>query len=445
VAISPFDSAIAGDLLGDAEVRTLFDDGRYARDLLRVEAALARAQGRLGTIPAGAARRIAQAAECLEPDLDAIGQGTAVDGVPVPALVRQLCARVDPESAQWVHHGATSQDVVDTALVLTLRDLADLMDRRARDVARKLTALARDHRDTLCLARTRTQPAVPTSFGLRAVAWLRPLVAERGRLADLRGEVLRVQFGGAAGNLSALGTDGPAVADALAHELGLARAVPAWHGERDGLLALADALARLTGALGKLGQDVAHGCQAEVGELRLAGSGGSSTMPQKANPVAAETLVALARHAAATVAGLHQVQLHALERDGAAWTQEWLALPQLAACCAGALARAGELLDALDVDTHTMAARVTGGTGAPLAEAASFALAPKLGRSEAGARVAEALRQASAEGRHLLDVLADDADMPGGLDGLGAPARLLGNAPALVDRALAGLPPDIRG
>ena len=444
MSVSAFDSAITGELLADADVRALFSDSRKIADMLRVEGGLACAQARLGLLPPGVARRIADASMTLQPDLTAIGSATARDGVPVPELVRQLRATLDDEAASYVHYGATSQDILDTACVLALRDLCDLVDRRARDLVLRLGALAARHRATLCLARTRTQPAVPTSLGLRALAWARPLSRERARLAALRGEVLCVQFGGAAGNLSALGDHGAAVADALAEELGLARSVPAWHGERDGLLALTDGLARIAGALGKLGQDIAHGCQAEVGELRLAGAGGSSTMPNKANPVAAETLVALARHAAGSLAAAHQGQLHALERDGAAWTLEWLALPQVALAAGGGLSRASALLDTLEVDTERMAAAVTGGAGLPMAEAASFALARHMSRAQAQDLVARACRTASDGGGHLLEVLARQTDAPVDWLALQAPEALLGQAPALVDRGLAQLAADER-
>ena len=442
MTVSAFDSALTGDLLADADVRALFSDRRRIADMLRVEGGLACAQGRLGLIPPGAARRIADASTTLQPDVAAIGAATARDGVPVPELVRQLRAALDDEAAGYVHYGATSQDIVDSALVLSLRDLCDLVDRRARDVVQRLAALAAAHRATPCLARTRTQPAVPTSFGLRVLAWARPLSRERARLAALRSEVLCVQFGGAAGNLSVLGGRGPEVADALAQELGLTPSVPAWHGERDGLLALTDALARITGALGKLGQDVAHGCQAEVGELRLAGGGASSTMPHKQNPVAAETLVALARHAAGSLAGAHQAQLHGLERDGAAWTLEWLNLPQVALAAGGGLGRARDLLDALSVDTDRMASALTGGAGLPLAEAAGFALARHLPRAEAQAITAEACRRAAAGEGHLLDLLAARTQAAVDWTALRRPETLLGSAPALVARGLGQLAAD---
>jgi 3-carboxy-cis,cis-muconate cycloisomerase len=442
MSVSAFDSVLTGDLLADADVRALFSDRRKIADMLRVEGGLACAQARLGLLPPGVARRIADASMTLQPDLQAIGAATARDGVPVPELVRQLRAGLDAEAAGYVHHGATSQDILDTASVLALRDLCDLIDRRARDVIRRLAALAARHRATPCLARTRTQTAVPTSFGLRALAWARPLSRERARLAALRADVLCVQFGGAAGNLSALGDRGAEVADALADELGLRRSVPAWHSERDGMLALADGLARIAGALGKLGQDVAHGCQTEVGELHLAGGGGSSTMPNKANPVAAEMLVALARHAAGSLAAAHQGQLHALERDGAAWTLEWLALPQVATAAGGSLSRALGLLDALSVDADRMAAAVTGGAGLAMAEAASFTLAQHLPRAQAQGLVAQACRTAADGGGHLLDILAGQTDAPVDWPALRAPDTLLGQAPSLVDRGLAQLGAD---
>jgi 3-carboxy-cis,cis-muconate cycloisomerase len=444
MSVSAFDSALTGDLLADADVRALFSDRRKIADMLRVEGGLACAEARLGLLPPGAARRIADTCMTLTPDPSAIGAATARDGVPVPALVAQLRAALDAEAASYVHFGATSQDIMDTADALALRDLCDLVDRRARDLVQRLAGLAAEHRRTLCLARTRTQPAVPTSFGLRALAWARPLSRERARLTALRGDVLCVQFGGAAGNLSALGAQGPAVAAALAEELGLSPAVPAWHGERDGLLAVSDCLARIAGALGKLGQDVAHGCQAEIGELRLTGGGGSSTMPNKANPIAAETLVALARHAASSLAAAHQGHLHALERDGAAWTLEWLNVPQVAAAAGGGLGRARTLLDALAVDADRMAAAVTGGAGLATAEAASFALARHLPRGAAQALVAEACDAARGGAGHLLDVLPGRTEAPVDWAALRRPDGLLGVAPDLVDRGLAQLAPDER-
>jgi 3-carboxy-cis,cis-muconate cycloisomerase len=412
--------------------------------MLRVEGGLACAQARLGLMAPGVARRIADTCMTIQPDIAAIATATARDGVPVPELVRQLRAALDAEAATFVHYGATSQDIVDTACVLALRDLCDLIDRRLRDVVQMLAALAAQHRATLCLARTRTQPAVPTSFGLRVLAWARPLSRERQRLAAMRADVLRVQFGGAAGNLSALGEQGPAVGTALAEEFGLAPALPAWHGERDGLLALSDTLARIAGALGKMGQDVAHGCQVEVGELHLLGGGGSSTMPNKTNPVAAETLVALARHAAGSLAAAHQAQLHALERDGAAWTLEWLNLPQIALSAGGGLGRARALLASLTVDADRMAEAVSGGAGLPMAEAASFALGRHLPRGEAQALIAEGCRRAASGEGHLLDLLPQKTSAPVDWAALRQPERLLGTAPDLVDRGLAELAADER-
>lgn len=437
MSVSPFDSAVYSALLGDGELRTLFDDAAHLRDLLTVEAALARAQGRVGIVPGDAAERIAAAAEALEPDAAAIAAATAQDGVPIRGLLAQLRAGLDAEAAGWVHHGATSQDIVDTAAVLRLRRIADLAEARAAQVQARLARLARAHRTTLCVGRTRTQQAVPTSFGLRAVAWLRPLARERARLGALREEVLKLQLGGAAGNLSALQGDAPDLVAALAEALDLGPALPAWHGERDGLVALGDALARLAGAVGKLGLDVARGCRSEVGELRLAGAGGSSAMPHKTNPVAAETLVALARHAAAYLAELHQAQLHGEERDGIAWTGEWLALPQVAAAALSGLGKAAALLDALEVDTERMAEHASGGLQLPLAEAAGAALAPQYGKAEAERRVAAACARAVRDRRPLLALLAETADAPVDWRAVSDPAALMGRAPDLVDRALA--------
>ena len=444
MALSPFDSEITGPLVGDPQVAGLFYDHRQIREMLRVEAALARAQAKLQLIPVEAAEKISEAAETLQIDPARLSDKTARNGVPVSALVAELRQALDADAARWVHYGATSQDIVDTALVLQLRALCDLIDTHCLSVIRKLAGLSQTHRATLATARTRTQQAVPTSFGLKLAGWARPLSEERARLSVLRPHLLRVQFGGAGGNLSVFGARGAELSDALAAELDLTPVVPAWHAERQSLLAFADGLVRMTGALGKVGQDVAQLCQSEVGELRIAGAGGSSTMPQKTNPVAAEVLVALARHAAAQLSGLHQAQLHAQERDGAAWTLEWLALPQICATAGGALARADELLDALEIDADRMAENAAGGRGLVLAEAAAFALADHLPRSQAQDLVAQACRQTMAENRHLFDVLADLTDAEVDWDQLRQPKTLVGGSPDLVDRALVSLAGDER-
>lgn len=439
MGLFPLDSALTGELLSDPDSRALFDDRAVLRAMLQVEAALARAQGRLGLIPAEAAARIAAVAEALDLPPEALAAGSASAGVPVPALVARLRRAVGGAAAEHVHFGATSQDIVDTALVLRLRDLLRLFDDRLRQLAALLAGLADRHRHTVMAGRTRTQQAVPVSFGLKAAGWLLPLVRQRQRLAELRPRLLLLQFGGAAGTLAALDGHGPAVARALADELGLGLPAMPWHAQRDGMAELASWLSLTAGLLGKLGQDAMLLAQSEVAELREGGEdrGGSSTMPQKANPVSAEALVALARFAAGQVGPMHLALLHAHERDGAAWQLEWLALPPLAVATGTALRYAAALAEGLEVDAARMRANLEQSRGLLLAEAATFALAEHLGRVAAQDLVKAASREALAGDRHLMDLLAERTAAPVDWARLKDPAAYLGATDSFIDAALA--------
>ncbi|MEE8213900.1 MAG: adenylosuccinate lyase family protein, partial [Alphaproteobacteria bacterium] len=389
--------------------------------------------------------RIAEVAESLELDPAALAPGTASAGVPVPALVAALRAAVGAEAGAYVHWGATSQDLMDSGLVLRLRAVLDALDGRLVGAIETLAALAQEHRGTVMAARTRSQQALPTTFGLKAAGWLLPLARHRERLAQLRPRLLAVQFGGGAGTLAALGEDGVEVMEALATELGLAIPPAPWHSQRDGIAELAAWFALVTGSLGKIGEDLVLLAQSEVGEVTTrggpGGGGGSSTLPQKTNPVAAEALVTLARFNAGLLTPATEALLQAQERGGAAWALEWLTLPQMAAATGAALRLAAAALDGLVVDTARMAANLEASNGLILAEAASFALAGHMPRPEAQALVKAACAEAAESGRHLMDVLAEMSEAPLDWAGLKDPAGYLGAADALIDRILASLAP----
>ena len=442
MTVSLFDSELYSGLFSDREIVALLDDRARLRAMLEVEAALARVQGRLGVIPAAAAARIAEvAAGPLELDPADLAPGTASTGIPVPALVAALRAAVGAEAGAYVHWGATSQDIMDSGLVLRLRSVLDALDGRLAGAIEKLAALAEEHRGTVMAARTRSQQALPTAFGLKAAGWLLPLVRHRERLAQLRPRLLVVQFGGAAGTLAALGEDGVAVMEALAAELGLAVPPAPWHSQRDGIAELAAWFALVTGSLGKIGEDLALLAQSEVGEVTPKSDGGSSTLPQKTNPVAAEAMVTLARFNAGLLGSANEALLQAQERGGAAWPLEWLTLPQMAAATGTALRLAVAALDGLVVDKARMAANLEASNGLILAEAASFALARHLPRPEAQALVKAACAEATERGRHLMDVLAEMSEAPLDWAGLKDPAGYLGATDALIDRILASLAP----
>ena len=404
-------AGIFGPLLGDAEIAAILGDEARARAMVAVEIALAKVEGGLGVIDAKAARAIEAALADFAPDLEDLTRGTAAAGVPVPALVAQLRRRVGGDAATFVHWGATSQDIVDTALVLQLREALALLARRLDATIAALARLADEHRATPIIGRTRYQQAVPTTFGLKVAGWLAPLLRHRERQGELRPRLLVVQLGGAAGNLVAIGDRGVEVMQALAAELGLGCPAMPWHSQRDGFGELASWLALVTGSLGKLGQDVLLLAQNEVGEVREAEGGGSSTMPQKSNPIRAEALVTLARRNATLVGGMHEAALHAHERDGAAWQLEWGILPDMVSGAAAALAHADALARTMVIDTGRMRAVLAATRGLPLAEAASFALAAHLPRAEAQKLVKAACAEALAGERDLLTILAERAPM----------------------------------
>ena len=421
-------------LLVDPEATSLLGDEAQALAMVAVERALARVEGRLGVIPPEAARAIDERLAGFVPDLTDLVRGAASAGVPVPALVAQLRRAVGAPAGTFVHWGATSQDIVDTGLVLQLRDVVPLLEARLAEVLQRLGALAEAHRSTPMVARTRFQQAVPTTFGLKAAGWLAPLVRDRTRLAELTPRLLIIQFGGAAGNLAALGRQGVEVMEALARELALGCPPMPWHSQRDTLIEFASWLSLLTGSLGKLGLDLLLMAQNEVGEVREGNGGGSSTMPQKSNPVRAEALVTLARRNATLVGGMHEAALHAHERDGTAWQLEWAVLPEMVSATAMALSHAGGLLAGLVVEPEGMRAVLDRSRGLLLAEAVGFALARHMSRAEAQELVQAAARQVQSSGGDLVELVAEGTAAPIDWLELRAEAERPAAAGLLIDR-----------
>ncbi|PSJ44129.1 3-carboxy-cis,cis-muconate cycloisomerase [Zobellella endophytica] len=403
-SISPFDSALYRQLLSDKEAAAFLGDEAQIAAMLKVEGELALAQADCGLLPPDAAAAIARAAAGLALPAIKLAAGTASAGVPVPALVKALKQALPAEQARWVHFGATSQDIVDTALVLNCRALLALYEERLGRVVASLAGLAREHRHTPMAGRTRSQQAAPMSFGFKAAGWLAPLLRQRQRLAELRPRLLRVQLAGAVGTLAAMGERADRVNRRLAERLQLAPA-PGWHTQRDSLVELADWLAMTTGLLGKVGQDWLWLSQTEVAEIGFSNGGGSSTMPQKCNPVNAEIMVALARHNAGLVGQMHQAMVQEHERSGSGWTQEWLVLPAMLMGTAVALHHAREALAHLRVNPEHMQANLALHNGVIYAEAATFALAAQMPRDQAATLVSAACQEALAGPRHLLEII----------------------------------------
>ena len=406
LTISPFDSALYSTLLSDKEAGLYLGDDAQIRAMLQVEAQLALAQAECGLIPADAAQAIAQAAATVQITATSLAADTGTAGVPVPALVQALKHALPKEYARWVHFGATSQDIVDTALVLNCRELLTLYTTRLNQVIGQLVELASAHRNTLTAGRTRTQQAVPMCFGLKVANWLAPLLRQQQRLAELKPRLLKLQLAGAVGTLSAMQDHAVAITAALAQRLDLAVGQN-WHTQRDSIVELANWLAMTTGLLGKMGQDWLLLGQTEVGEVTFTNGGGSSTMPQKCNPVSAELLVTLARHNAGQVGQMHQAMLHEHERSGSAWTLEWLVLPTMLMATAVALHHSSDALAHFQVNTEKMQANLGLYNGVIYAEAATFALADSMPRDQASALVKDACLQALSGEHHLLELIHD--------------------------------------
>jgi 3-carboxy-cis,cis-muconate cycloisomerase len=440
---TPFDSVIFKPLFSDDEVAALLGDAAFVNALVQVEIALARAEARAGIIPGLAAERIAEIEAALI-DIARLAAGTARSGFPIIALVQELRKQAGADAAPFVHWGATTQDIMDTACVLQLRAITDVLRARLLEVIRSLAALAEAHRDTVLAGRTHSQQALPITFGLKVAGWIAPLVRHMERLDEIQPRLMVVQFGGAAGTLAALANKGLMVIDELAKQLKLSPPLIAWHTQRDGLVEFAGWLSLVTGGLGKMAQDIILLAQTEVGEVAESGEsgrGGSSTMPQKSNPITSELIVAAARSNAALLSAMHQAQIQEHERGTHGWQMEWLTLPQMVLLTGGALKHARYLTANLQVHGTAMLANIRRGQDLILAEAAVFALSRSISRSEAEELVKGACTVAAAEARPFIEVIAslanervdqNSVDWPE----IAEPKNYLGEANRMLDAVL---------
>lgn len=342
MAVSVFDHPYLGGLFGDDEIAACFTAESEIAAMLSFEANLARAECAAGVITPEAADAIEAACAAFVADMAALRSATARDGVVVPELVRQLRAAVGEPHAASLHHGATSQDVIDTALSLRLIRILRVVERRLSGLVQSMLALEKAQGANRLTGRTRMQAAIEMTAADRIRAWRRPLERRLDEMSTLRRWAACLQFSGAVGTLDRLGGDGPAVRARLADLLAL-EPDESWHSERDRVVVLADWLSLVTGTLGKFGQDVMLMAQNGIDEIALSGGGGSSAMPHKHNPVRAEILVTIARFNAVQVSGMHQAMVHEQERSGSAWSLEWMILPQIVVAAAAALRIADEL------------------------------------------------------------------------------------------------------
>jgi 3-carboxy-cis,cis-muconate cycloisomerase len=443
-ASTAIDSILFRDAFGTPRMREIFSDRTLIQRYIEVEVALARAEARCGVIPAEAAEVIARESRLDRVDFDHMRHETDIVGYPILPLVHQL-VEMCGEAGRYVHWGATTQDIMDTATVLQLRDALAVVDADIAELRRILARLAQEHRDTPMAGRTHLQQALPVTFGYKAAIWLAMFDRHQQRLAELRPRVLVVEFAGAAGTLASLGSKGLEVQQALAEELQLGVPATTWHVARDGFAEAVNLLALVTGSLGKIALDIMIMASTEFGEVYepfVKGRGASSTMPQKRNPISSELMLAAAKAVRQHAGLMVDAMVQDFERATGPWHAEWVALPESFILTAGALHQAKFALGGLIVDRARMRQNLGISRGLIVAEAVMMGLAPAIGRQQAHDIVYDACRTVNEHGGTLAEALAALPTVTrhfdrAAIDRLTDPANYLGLAPQMVDRALA--------
>ncbi|MDH4569134.1 3-carboxy-cis,cis-muconate cycloisomerase [Pseudomonas sp. BN414] len=428
-------------------MRAVFSDQGRVQGMLDFEAALARAEACVGLIPGDTVAPIEAACKAEHYDYSALAQAIATAGNSAIPLVKALGKRVAAKSTdaeRYVHLGATSQDAMDSGLVLQLRAATELLEQDLAGLAEALAVQAERFADTPLAGRTWLQQATPVTLGMKLAGVLGAVTRHRQRLAELKPRLFCLQFGGASGSLAALGDQAWPVAEALARELDLNLPDQPWHTQRDRLVEFASLLGLIAGSLGKLGRDLSLLMQTEAGEVfepSAPGKGGSSTMPHKRNPVSAAVLIGAATRAPGLVSTMFAAMPQEHERSLGLWHAEWETLPELCCLVSGALQQALLVVPGLEVDAARMRRNLDLTQGLVLAEAVSIALAQRIGRDAAHHLVEQCCRQAVKEGAHLRAVLGANAEVSAQLsaaelDRLLDPAHYLGQARRWVERAV---------
>ncbi|OKP28930.1 class-II fumarase/aspartase family protein [Serratia fonticola] len=443
MASNVLDSILFRDAFGTPEMRAIFDDRELVRKYVEVEVALAKAEARCGVIPVEAAEEIAVRCSADTLDFDLLRHETEIVGYPILPLVHQISKQAG-SSGGYVHWGATTQDIMDTAVVLQIRDAFELIETDINELRRILADMAQRYRTTPMAGRTHLQQALPITFGYKAAIWLNMFDRHAERLAQARPRVLVGQFAGAAGTLASLGDKGLAVQQAMMEELRLGTPDSTWHVARDGFAEAVNLLGLITGSLGKIAYDVMLMASNEFGELYepfVKGRGASSTMPQKRNPISSELMLACAKGVRQQAGLMLDAMVQDLERATGPWHAEWIAIPESFILSAGALKQARFMLGGLIVDEAAMAKNLDMTNGLIVAEAVMMGLAPYIGRQDAHDVVYDACRIVNEQGGRLADVLnalpaiASRLE-PELIEQLTDPTNYLGMAPQMVDRAV---------
>ena len=443
-ASTVIDSLLFRDAFGTAAMRDIFSDTALVARYVEVEVALAKAEARVGVIPAAAADEIARRADASKLDVEMLRKETDLVGYPILPVVHQLVKQCG-EAGRYVHWGATTQDIMDSAVVLQMRDALTIVGDDIAALRGILVDLAKKHRDTAMAGRTHLQQALPVTFGYKAAIWLAMFDRHAARLEELKPRVLVGQFAGAAGTLASLGDKGFAVQEALCDELKLGVPASSWHVARDGFAEVINFLALVTGTLGKIALDVMIMASTEFAELYepfVKGRGASSTMPQKRNPISSELMLAASKAVRQHAGLMLDATVQDFERATGPWHAEWIAIPESFILTAGALHQAKFALGGLIVDEAKMRSNLGISQGLIAAEAVMMGLAPALGRQAAHDVVYDACRDVNEKGGTLADALAAMPQVTAHLDraaidALTDPANYLGLAPQMVDQALA--------
>ena len=445
-ATTVLDSVLFRDAFGTSAMREVFSDQRLIARYAEVEVALAKAEARCGVIPAQAAEEIARRTDISALDFDLLRQETDIVGYPILPLVHQMVKQCG-EAGRYVHWGATTQDIMDTAVVLQMRAALGIVERDIAGLRHILADLSKRYRDTPMAGRTHLQQALPVTFGYKTAIWLAMFDRHAERLAQLKPRVLVGQFAGAAGTLASLGDKGFEVQQALCEELGLGVPVATWHVARDGFAEAVNFLALVTGSLGKIALDImimASTEFAEVYEPFVKGRGASSTMPQKRNPISSELMLAAAKAVRQQAGLMLDAMVQDFERATGPWHAEWIAIPESFVLTAGSLHQAKFALGGLIVDEKKMADNLDISRGLIVAEAVMMGLAPEIGRQEAHDVVYDACRVANENNMTLADALSADPRVSSRIDRraierLTSPKNYLGLAPQMVDRVLSSV------
>jgi 3-carboxy-cis,cis-muconate cycloisomerase len=446
-AVTVLDSALFRDAFGTPGMRGVFSDRALVARYIEVEIALAKAEAKCGVIPPDAADAIARHPGISALDLDLLRQETDNVGYPILPLVHQMSKQCG-DAGRYLHWGATTQDIMDTAVVLQLREGLDLIEQDISALRRILADLSRRHRDTPMAGRTHLQQALPITFGYKTSIWLAMFDRHAERLQQLKPRVLVGQFAGAAGTLASLGDKGFEVQQALCEELGLGVPISTWHVASDGLAEAVNFLALVTGSLGKIALDIMIMASTEFAEAYepfVKGRGASSTMPQKRNPISSELMLAAAKAVRQHAGLMLDAMIHDFERATGPWHAEWIAVPESFVLTSGALHQAKFALGGLIVDEPQMAKNLDISRGLIVAEAVMMGLAPQLGRQEAHDVVYDACRRANEASTSLQEALLSDPKVTASIDRatierLTSPRNYLGLAPQMVDRVLASTP-----